>query len=166
MDEIGEASSWFLDAKRTRNFSRGSDTVLRKSRNLPRKLSDQRGSQMFAPYCCPQTLEQPPILPRIRSNLTIARVEMTIFIELYNSIDIPILISNFGKTFRVHPSINPKRHGLLMDESVKTIFWWQRFGGKANYVWKRSLCSNLNLRLERARENTLIADDQVMHEID
>lgn len=86
--------------------------------------------------------------------------------ELYNSIDIPVLISNFGKTFRVHPSINPKRHGLLMDESVKTIFWWQRFGGKANYVWKRSLCSNLNLRLERARENTLIADDQVMHEID
>lgn len=37
------------------------------------------------------------------------------------TMDIPVLISNFGKTFRAHPSINPKRHRPLMDRARKKL---------------------------------------------
>lgn len=83
----------------------------RKSANLPRKLSDQWGTQMLAPYCCPQTTT-PAILPRIETNNLrglLIRDIWTIFTTRsilgryeYSS----FLISKFGKTFPPHPSIN------------------------------------------------------------
>lgn len=84
--EILAFSSWMVNflTRNSQLFERKRHSVLGKSRNLPRKLSDQRGSQMFAPYCCPQILHQPHYLeldgPTLRS---LARR----FMELYNLIE-------------------------------------------------------------------------------